>query len=85
MHWMVTWSTTTEQLEPGNTSELAAVGVAHALTAVVLPAGPKLFCKGGVRRQGLHLEQSALPPQVHTRTQTGAMMLAGVAGRTPGK
>jgi hypothetical protein len=40
---MVTWSTTTEQLVPGNMREEAVVGVAHALTAVVLLAGPKLF------------------------------------------
>lgn len=43
VHRTVTWSTTTEQLTPGNTRAVAVVGDAHADTTVVLPAGPKLL------------------------------------------
>ena len=71
VHRTVTWSTTTEQLTPGNTRAVAVVGDAHADTTVVLPAGPKLLCHAQHNAQA-HTAHKAQPHQqgtvVHTYT-----------------
>ena len=61
VHRTVTWSTTTEQLTPGNTRAVAVVGDAHADTTVVLSAGPKLLC---------HAQHNAQAHKAHASTTT---------------